>query len=262
MRQCAARSRAEASVRPGSLAQGLLALACLVGSVHAQAGDPRPTRRPVPPVHVAASSADPASVPPSAGATGAPTAGAPGTSRAGSALQQTGEPLHRPDVILVVLDDVGAKDIELVHTPTIHELASSGRNFTRGYSMPVCAPARRSLMFAEYSESTGPLCQDTSNFQTPHTDWFSLPKPFEALGYETAYLGKWHLGTNDLGMPWELTPQLHGFDSTFAVVPGNVGAECALFQGDYYNWLAVENGISYVETRYQTIVLRDKFMEG
>src|SRR5262245_18038195 len=176
-------------------------------------------------------------------------------------LPPPGKPVDRPDVILVILDDVGAKDIELVDTPTIDQLAASGRNFTRGYSMPVCGPARRSLMFAEYAESAGPICQDTSNFQTPHTDGFSLPKPFEALGYETAYLGKWHLGTNDLGEPWEVTPQLHGFDDTFAIVSGNVSVEFDDFEGYYYRWLAIENGIRYVETRYQTLVLRDKFLQ-
>lgn len=170
-------------------------------------------------------------------------------------------PTDRPNVIFIVLDDVGYRDIEEVETPNIDALANAGRNFTRGYAMPSCAPTRRTLMFGEYAESSGPICVDTANWQTPSTSWLSLPKVFEQRYYNTAFFGKWHLGTNDLGMPWEQTPQLHGFDSVFAMVTGNVSAACDGFEGDYYEWLAVENGVSYVETRYQTLVLRDKFIE-
>ncbi len=169
--------------------------------------------------------------------------------------------VYRPNVLFVILDDVGYKDIQLVNTPTIDQIAQAGRNFTRGYAMPVCAQTRRTVMFAQYSENTGPICQDQPTWQTPSVNWFSLPKAFEGAGYNTAFFGKWHLGTNNAGLPWELSPQAHGFDSTYAIVPGNVNAICDGFEGDYYNWLAVDNGISYVETRYQTLVLRDKFMD-
>lgn len=178
-------------------------------------------------------------------------------------LQQTIKPegFARPNVLIVILDDVGKYDTDRVEVPTIDMLAAEGRNFTRGYAMPVCGPTRATLMYGIYDESLGPVCTDVSNEQTPDSNAFSLVTPFEMNGYNTAFFGKWHMGTNTLGLPWEMTPQAVGFDSSFAIVPGNVSASCDGFEGDYYNWLAVENGISYIETRYQTLVLRDKFID-
>lgn len=166
----------------------------------------------------------------------------------------------RPSVILVVLDDIGATDLELVHTPTLADLARKGRSFRRGYAMPLCASARRTLMFGDYWESSGPFCTHVPTSDTPDVGWFSLPKVFESDAYDTALFGKWHLGTNDVGQPWQATPELHGFDRTFAVVPANVASPCDGFEGDYYSWLCVQDGLSFVETRYQTLVLRDDFI--
>jgi len=177
-------------------------------------------------------------------------------------LMQIGNPTPiSPNVIIVILDDVGQYDVDRVYTPTIDEIANAGRNFRRGYAMPVCAPSRATLMYGIYDESLGPVCTDVATEETPNINAFSLPKIFELNGYNTAFFGKWHMGTNDVSMPWEMTPQLQGFDNVFAMVPGNVGAPCEGFEGDYYNWLAVENGVSYIETRYQTLVLRDKFID-
>jgi arylsulfatase A-like enzyme len=178
-------------------------------------------------------------------------------------LQQTVKPegLTRPNVLIVILDDVGKYDTDRVDVPTIDMLAAGGRNFIRGYAMPVCAPARATLMYGIYDESLGPTCSNTPSSETPDTNAFSLANLFNDRGYNTAMFGKWHLGTNNVGMPWQMTPELEGFDSVFAMIPGNVSAECDGFEGDYYNWLAVENGVSYVENRYHTLVMRDKFMD-
>jgi len=182
-----------------------------------------------------------------------------------AAFLQTKNPIafERPNVILVILDDVGAHDIDVVDTPTIDNIANIGVKFNRGYAMPVCAATRRTLMFGDYAESSGPICQDQSNVQTPAIDWVSIPYSFEKQRYNTALFGKWHLGTNRLNMPWQMTPRLvpYEFDSTFAVVPGNVSAICIGFEGDYYGWLCVENDVSFVETTYQTLVMRDKFIQ-
>jgi arylsulfatase A-like enzyme len=170
-------------------------------------------------------------------------------------------PTPRPNVLVVVLDDVGVYDVDRVLTPTLDELASKGRSFTRAYSMPVCGPTRATMMYGNYDESLGAICSDVPDDQTPGENAVGLPIPFKRAGYSTAFFGKWHLGTNSVGLPWESTPQIAGYDSSFAVVPGNVSATCDGIEGDYYTWLAVENGVSYIENRYQTLVLRDKFLQ-
>ena len=169
----------------------------------------------------------------------------------------------RPNVILVILDDIGAHDIEVVDTPTIDMIANGGLNFRRGYAMPICAATRRTMMFGDYWERSGPICSTSISMDTPQSNWISIPNTFERQKYNTALFGKWHLGNNRYGMPWQMTPRLgpYEFDDTFAVVPGNVASICAGFEGDYYSWLSVENDISFVETRYQTIALRDDFIK-
>jgi len=183
----------------------------------------------------------------------------------GLLLQGKPKPLivfERPNIIFVILDDVGDHDINVVDTPTIDSIANAGLNFRRGYSMPVCAATRRTFMFGDYAESAGPICQNNGNALTPEANWISIPSIFEMQKYNTALFGKWHLGTNSFGMPWQMTPRLepYEFDDTFAVVPGNVSSLCAGFEGDYYSWLSVENDFSFIEDEYQTVVLRDKFI--
>lgn len=175
--------------------------------------------------------------------------------------QPAAAPTRLPNVIVIVLDDVGVYDIARVQTPTIDDLANRGRNFTRAYAMPICAPSRATMMYGIYDESLGPTCSDIPTNETPLSNTFSITTPFKSNGYRTAYFGKWHLGTNRDGLPWEMTPQTRGFDDTFAIVPGNLDVNCDGFAGDYYNWLAVENGVSYIEHRYHTLVLRDKFID-
>jgi arylsulfatase B len=166
----------------------------------------------------------------------------------------------RPNVLLVVLDDVGRFDVENVETPSIHALARSGLEFRRAYAMPACAWARASLMFGAYSHHFGNMCEPPSE-ETPDVAQFSLPKCFEQRGYATAFLGKWHVGTNLVGRPWEETPRLHGFDRVIAGMPQNSSDLCGYpGVGGYERWVRFDMGPSTLETRYQTTVLRDEFL--
>lgn len=166
----------------------------------------------------------------------------------------------QPNVLIIILDDVGKQDIDEVFTPSIDALAQNGITFDRGYSQPICAPSRYALMFGKYGQSAGSVCFGP-DINTPDVSWPSLPRVFKNQGYNTAFLGKWHLGGNTLGQPWELSPTLHGYDKVFAGVPGNLGANsCGEgFDGDYNNWLRFENGSSFISTQYNTLAIRNKF---
>jgi arylsulfatase B len=161
-----------------------------------------------------------------------------------------------PDVLLVVLDDVGLTDVDAIATPTLDYLASEGVSFRRAYANPVCSPTRHSLLFGEfYGEIAGDTC---SSFPSKATSpaVFSLPKMAKGVGYGTGLFGKWHVGSNPLG-DWALSPHLHGFDVWRAGIPSNI-PQCG--GNSYWDWKRVDDGVVTRSSQYQTEALRDELL--
>ena len=182
-------------------------------------------------------------------------------------LAQQAVPQERPSVLFFMLDDVGFQDIipndatPKIDTPTIDGLANNGITFRRAYAQPVCETARFALMFGKYGETAGSVCFGP-DADTPDTNSASLPRVFKAANYATGFFGKWHLGSNFVGVPWQRSPELHGFDHVGAGVPSNLGADACGegFAGDYNNWIRFENGASYLDHHYNTIAIRNQFV--
>ena len=110
----------------------------------------------------------------------------------------------KPNVIFIYADDLGYGDVSSygatkISTPNIDALAKKGLRFTNAHSTSAtCTPSRYSLLTGRYAwrrNDTGiapgdsPLLIDTKNV--------SLPKIFKKAGYQTAVVGKWHLGLGD-----------------------------------------------------------------
>ena len=126
--------------------------------------------------------------------------------------------------VFFLIDDFGWMDIGannphcFYETPNIDRLAHSGMNFTNGYAAnPVCSPTRYSIMTGKY-----PSRVDATNWFSgkrsgrfngaPLNDWMPLAEVTlaEALkehGYKTAFVGKWHLGSEE-----KYWPENQGFD--------------------------------------------------
>ena len=107
----------------------------------------------------------------------------------------------KPNVILIYADDLGYGDVSVygatrVQTPNLDKLAKSGTRFTNAHSTSAtCTPSRFALMTGNYpwrQNGTGVLPGD-AKLIIP-TDKASLPKVFKQSGYQTAIVGKWHLG--------------------------------------------------------------------
>lgn len=161
-----------------------------------------------------------------------------------------------PDVLMIILDDVAASDVELVATPNIDWLASQGVAFRRAYAAPVCVPTRHALFFGQYQRSgLGVPCRNIEPEAPDHAQ-ISIPKLLKARGYATAAFGKWHLGSNRLG-GWEITPHLHGFDHWLAGSPDNV-SQCGGL--NYNDWLRVDDGKSAFTQEYHTTAVRDALL--
>lgn len=139
------------------------------------------------------------------------------------------ETAKRPNIIVLVADDLGAMDIgannpdTFYDTPNIDHLASTGLRFTAGYAAcPVCSPTRASLLTGKYPSRTG--ITDYIGRHTPENwsrntkllpaayhdhldlDETTLAEMLHQQGYATFFAGKWHLGSE------EFWPEHHGFD--------------------------------------------------
>lgn len=140
------------------------------------------------------------------------TAGAVGALAAGGAWAQSGR--RRPNVVLIVADDLGAMDTEpygadLHETPNLRRLAGEGVRFTEAHSAsPVCSPTRASIQTGKHParlhvtiwheaaknppknrKMVPPVVED----HVPHGE-VTLGEMLKERGYLTAHVGKWHLG--------------------------------------------------------------------
>jgi arylsulfatase A len=129
---------------------------------------------------------------------------------------------QRPNVVILLADDLGSKDIGCdggpVKTPTLDKLAANGIRFTDFHSgAPVCSPARATLLTGRHHLRTGvyTVIQDHIHNMHLRKNEVTIAELLKENGYDTLHLGKWHLGTPFRGMkkPWI---DEHGFDYWFA----------------------------------------------
>jgi arylsulfatase A-like enzyme len=129
----------------------------------------------------------------------------------------------RPNVILIVADDMGYADLGTqgatgFRTPHLDQLAAEGTRFSRFYvAQAVCTASRAALLTGCYPNRLG--MQGAYNHTSPDgiaaEEWL-LPEMFQELGYATAGMGKWHLGTR-----LAFHPRRHGFDEWFGIPYSN-----------------------------------------
>ncbi|MDB4561547.1 sulfatase-like hydrolase/transferase, partial [bacterium] len=130
-----------------------------------------------------------------------------------------------PNVVLLLADDLGSKDIGCyggpVKTPALDKLAANGVRFTDFYSgAPVCSTARATLLTGRHHLRTGIYTVIQDHMHHMHhmhllENEVTIAEILQANGYETVHLGKWHVGTPFRGWnkPWI---DEHGFDHWFA----------------------------------------------
>jgi arylsulfatase A-like enzyme len=107
----------------------------------------------------------------------------------------------RPNIICIVVDQLryqacGYAGEWKARTPNLDKLAAAGVNFRQAVSStPVCAAFRASLLTGKYTSSTGMVINEL-RMNTHHT---SLAQCLTRAGYQTGFIGKWHLYANQLG---------------------------------------------------------------
>jgi arylsulfatase A-like enzyme len=108
-------------------------------------------------------------------------------------------------------------------TPNLDALAKEGVNFTHAVSgMPVCTPFRASLMTGQYAQTHGLFLNDV---QLPD-EALTIAEVYKAAGYDTGFIGKWHLDGHGRRMPipeerhqgfdyWKVLECTHDYNNSF-----------------------------------------------
>ena len=140
---------------------------------------------------------------------------------------------QKPNIIVIMADDMGYGDVSCygatsLKTPNIDRLAAEGQRFTSGYcSASTCTPTRFSFLTGTYAfrqKGTGIAAPTAPAIIQPGTE--TLPSLLKKAGYQTAVVGKWHLGLGGSeGPDWngdlKPGPLEIGFDHCFLLPTTN-----------------------------------------
>ena len=164
----------------------------------------------------------------------------------------------RPNVIVIVADDLGWNDVGFhggnIDTPSLDRLAAEGVELNRFYTTPICSPTRAALMTGRDPMRLGVAYGVIMSWDNNgiHPDEHFLPQSFKAAGYQTAMVGKWHLGHAQM----TYHPNQRGFDHFYGHLHTEVG---------FYPPFAVQggkdfqrNGESIDGEGYETFLLADE----
>jgi len=153
----------------------------------------------------------------------------------------------RPNIVLIVVDDlrfddIGAAGHPFVKTPNIDRLAREGARFLNAFATtPLCSPSRASILTGLYAHRHG-IVDNTDRSAASHA-LATFPQGLQRRGYETAFVGKWHMGNDETKRP--------GFDYWVAMKG----------QGQANDPLLHENGRSAVVRGYVTDILTERALD-
>lgn len=116
----------------------------------------------------------------------------------------------RPNIVLIVSDDhayqtISAYGSQLMQTPNIDRIAKAGVVFNKAYvTNSICGPSRACILTGKYSHKNGFKDNTHSRFDGSQTTFI---KELGTAGYQTAWIGKWHLETQPQGFSfWQILP--------------------------------------------------------
>ncbi len=136
-----------------------------------------------------------------------------------------GQPAQRPNIVHIVADDLGWRDVGFngctdIKTPNLDALAAGGARLTQFYVQPMCTPTRAALMTGRYPFRYGlqtAVIPSVSTYGLDTTEWL-MPQCLKESGYKTAIIGKWHLGHGDK----KYWPKQRGFDYQYGAMIGEL----------------------------------------
>lgn len=132
---------------------------------------------------------------------------------------------EKPNIVYIIADDLGWKDVGFhgasdIKTPSIDKLAAEGAQLEHFYVQPMCTPTRAALMTGRYPFRYGlqtAVIPSVSGYGLDTTEWL-MPQCLKEAGYNTAIIGKWHLGHADK----KYWPKQRGFDYQYGAMIGEL----------------------------------------
>ena len=181
-----------------------------------------------------------------------------------------GAPQTRPNILLIVADDLGYADLGAyggdIQTPNIDSIAADGMLMTQFHTGPTCAITRAMLFSGNNNHvagmgrqnQSGVLGSPVAGYENSLSDRIvPFPRLLQDAGYHTYMAGKWHLGLTE-----ETSPYAAGFSRSFALLNGG---------GSHFNTLGLRaEGLSYREDQdiveypqgaYSTELYTDRLIE-
>lgn len=146
------------------------------------------------------------------------------------------------NILFIMCDDhsyqtISAYDSTFIRTPNIDRIAADGVRFTNSFvANSISGPSRACMLTGKHSLANG-FTDNSSSFDGSQQ---TFPKLLQAVGYETAVIGKWHLTSDPTGFDhWDIL----------------------IGQGDYYNPTFIRNGERVQREGYATNVTTDLALE-
>lgn len=184
--------------------------------------------------------------------------------------QQNATTDKRPNILLIVADDLGYADLGAygsdIRTPNIDQLAAEGLLLTQFHTAPSCGPSRAMLLTGNNNHVAGTARQNTTGVAgwpvRGYENHFSdrvvpFPRLLQEAGYHTYTVGKWHLG-----MAAEHSPRAAGFSRAFNMLKGagtQFDAKGYMVGGSKYR--LDDDLVEYPVGRYSTDLYTDQLIE-
>ena len=154
---------------------------------------------------------------------------------------------ERPNFLVVVFDDVRFDDLgytghPFVRTPNFDRVAREGMRFANAFApIPLCSPNRACILTGQHARAHGII--DNADRSARSHELLTFPMMLQRCGYETAFIGKWHMGLDDSARP--------GFDEWLSFRG----------QGHYTNPEVNDNGCARMLEGHATDLLSERTAE-
>lgn len=168
-----------------------------------------------------------------------------------SATAADGKPPRRPNIVIVMPDDIGYGDFSclgspILRTPNLDRFHGESVRFTDFHVSPTCAPTRAALMTGRHEFHNG-VTHTILERERLRLDATTIAQVLKSAGYATGIFGKWHLGDETA-----YQPEKRGFDEVFIHGAGGIGQSYEGSCGDapgntYFNPAILHNG-TFVKT--------------